>query len=583
MYTVEVQENESSNRLNLHGNYTLKLYDDGFQLLDKVTENVLYSWPVAVLRRYGSSNSKFSFESGRRSQTGVGNFIFLTPFCKRINQSVYNMTQHAKSLSSLDLKVDSGEQTDSREKAQRLDSREYTNSPELPYDDPKRRKEPSFESNNYSMEAPPKAKAHSTSLSEPISEEGVHLHHQGIAYDRSRSPLSPLSSMHYQNRTQSDLASDRFAEKSNLRQRDQPGHGDFVMRGSLEAPQDLNHGRLSPSFVSPTPSPNMPLEINSDDEENYKGQPIIKSQFGDINTTAFGLNLEPNSTDQNQDYINVKGPTRIDSGPQYGSTEKQDHVFEQKNDNIPQYNRWRSESDPKHSQPFQVCETRGQQGTYVNVQPPNADPTPRFEAAVYKDTQEGPRYSNQQLMQQQMLGASFPQQRPYLQPQMFPVPEQSIETPISGYYNLPQSMSALNINELTQRRPVAQDPQLNSRAGEIMRHQPQNIHLEKQRQFMSIQQSSSYPQVTVKNPIQQQDQHEYPETRQMVLNPYNYQGTPQQLPAHSQANNPHGYTVSGPTLTVNSIMQPTNVPGMFSNSAPSTMKHPQPEYRRPDQ
>ena len=109
MYTVEVEENESSNRLNLHGCYILKLYDDGFHLLDKETENVLYSWPVAVLRRYGSSNSKFSFESGRRSQTGVEYLIFLTPFCKRIHQFFYNMTHHEKSQRITDLqnRVDS--------------------------------------------------------------------------------------------------------------------------------------------------------------------------------------------------------------------------------------------------------------------------------------------------------------------------------------------------------------------------------------------------------------------------------------------------------------------------------------------
>ena len=84
--------------------------------MDKETDNVLYSWPVAVLRRYGASNSKFFFESGRRSQTGVGNFIFLTPFCKSIKQAVSNIAiQHEKSSYTDLLKTVAFHESENRE------------------------------------------------------------------------------------------------------------------------------------------------------------------------------------------------------------------------------------------------------------------------------------------------------------------------------------------------------------------------------------------------------------------------------------------------------------------------------------
>ena len=103
MYTVEIQSNETAIRLNLNGNYTLQLHDIGFQLLEKGTEKVLYSWPVTVLRRYGTSYNIFSFECGRRSQTGVGNFVFITPYHKLIKQAVDEMGSRAKLLSSTNL------------------------------------------------------------------------------------------------------------------------------------------------------------------------------------------------------------------------------------------------------------------------------------------------------------------------------------------------------------------------------------------------------------------------------------------------------------------------------------------------
>ncbi|KAI6647937.1 Docking protein 3 [Oopsacas minuta] len=96
IFSVEIEQNETSERLKLSGGYNLILLNDGIQLTTQDSKRVIYFWHVKVLRRFGSSNSRFSIESGRSSQSGVGNFVFFTPSCKLINEKVTDMTERIK-------------------------------------------------------------------------------------------------------------------------------------------------------------------------------------------------------------------------------------------------------------------------------------------------------------------------------------------------------------------------------------------------------------------------------------------------------------------------------------------------------
>ena len=57
IFVVDIEENETSLRLNLRGEYSLRIWDSGLSLLTLNTELALYHWPYTVLRRYGTTKS----------------------------------------------------------------------------------------------------------------------------------------------------------------------------------------------------------------------------------------------------------------------------------------------------------------------------------------------------------------------------------------------------------------------------------------------------------------------------------------------------------------------------------------------
>ncbi|KAM7415491.1 hypothetical protein PAMA_017818 [Pampus argenteus] len=76
-FRVCVRRTEASDRCRLKGEGVLRTGVDGLQLLDK-TGDVLFTWPYRFLRRFGRDKSTFSFEAGRRCDSGEGNFEFDT-------------------------------------------------------------------------------------------------------------------------------------------------------------------------------------------------------------------------------------------------------------------------------------------------------------------------------------------------------------------------------------------------------------------------------------------------------------------------------------------------------------------------
>uniref|UniRef100_A0A8C0J4U6 Docking protein 1 n=1 Tax=Chelonoidis abingdonii TaxID=106734 RepID=A0A8C0J4U6_CHEAB len=77
-FWVTVQRTEAAERCALHGSYMLKAEQDSLILKEPRTQETLYTWPYRLLRRYGRDKVMFSFEAGRRCESGPGNFTFET-------------------------------------------------------------------------------------------------------------------------------------------------------------------------------------------------------------------------------------------------------------------------------------------------------------------------------------------------------------------------------------------------------------------------------------------------------------------------------------------------------------------------
>ncbi|NXT64658.1 DOK1 protein, partial [Chaetops frenatus] len=77
-FWVTVQRTEAAERCELRGTYVLKAERDSLVLKDPRTDRILYVWPYWLLRRYGRDKVMFSFEAGRRCDSGPGNFTFET-------------------------------------------------------------------------------------------------------------------------------------------------------------------------------------------------------------------------------------------------------------------------------------------------------------------------------------------------------------------------------------------------------------------------------------------------------------------------------------------------------------------------
>ncbi|KAL4623030.1 docking protein 2 [Arapaima gigas] len=77
-FKVTVRKTEASERCRLRGNYLLRMDFDNLLLKDCKSGEVLYTWPYRFLRRFGRDKVTFSFEAGRRCESGEGNFEFET-------------------------------------------------------------------------------------------------------------------------------------------------------------------------------------------------------------------------------------------------------------------------------------------------------------------------------------------------------------------------------------------------------------------------------------------------------------------------------------------------------------------------
>ncbi|KAF5295973.1 hypothetical protein FQA39_LY12745 [Lamprigera yunnana] len=75
VFNVRLHPSEASKRCGLDPhNYILVLTATAIQLRDTDSNKLLYTWPFRFIRRYGYRDGKFTFEAGRKCESGEGTF-----------------------------------------------------------------------------------------------------------------------------------------------------------------------------------------------------------------------------------------------------------------------------------------------------------------------------------------------------------------------------------------------------------------------------------------------------------------------------------------------------------------------------
>ncbi|XP_051541670.1 docking protein 1-like [Myxocyprinus asiaticus] len=112
-YLVIAVGTEAALRCNLHGEYILTPQSDCLLLKHCKTKEVLFKWPYCYVRKFGQDALSFSFEAGRRCESGEGNFEFATHqgerlfsvVCVAIQNLPRSSTAQHSSLGSVDQSI----------------------------------------------------------------------------------------------------------------------------------------------------------------------------------------------------------------------------------------------------------------------------------------------------------------------------------------------------------------------------------------------------------------------------------------------------------------------------------------------
>lgn len=76
VFSVKLHASDASKRCGLEPiNYTLVLTSTAIQLRSSTDNKLLCTWPYCYIRRYGHKEGKFTFEAGRKCETGDGTFL----------------------------------------------------------------------------------------------------------------------------------------------------------------------------------------------------------------------------------------------------------------------------------------------------------------------------------------------------------------------------------------------------------------------------------------------------------------------------------------------------------------------------
>ncbi|XP_055667755.1 docking protein 3 isoform X2 [Falco peregrinus] len=87
-FLVLVVQTDAAARCGLHGHYLLSALPQSLTLKDLQSRQPLLTWPYPFLRKFGQDQMVFSFEAGRRSDSGEGTFTFSTPRAPELCRAV---------------------------------------------------------------------------------------------------------------------------------------------------------------------------------------------------------------------------------------------------------------------------------------------------------------------------------------------------------------------------------------------------------------------------------------------------------------------------------------------------------------
>lgn len=83
-YRVTLEENETTEELDLHGSFNLVLAPTSLAIQDVNTGKPIYKWHYKNLKSFGKQSGRFNFEVGRAAQGGAGSYRCITTCSKEI-------------------------------------------------------------------------------------------------------------------------------------------------------------------------------------------------------------------------------------------------------------------------------------------------------------------------------------------------------------------------------------------------------------------------------------------------------------------------------------------------------------------
>ncbi|NXG77815.1 DOK3 protein, partial [Baryphthengus martii] len=99
-FPVLVVPTDAAARCGLQGHYLLSALPQSLVLKDAQSRQPLLTWPYPFLRKFGQDQTVFSFEAGRRSDSGEGTFTFSTPrapeLCRAVSAAITCQQQQGK-------------------------------------------------------------------------------------------------------------------------------------------------------------------------------------------------------------------------------------------------------------------------------------------------------------------------------------------------------------------------------------------------------------------------------------------------------------------------------------------------------
>ncbi|XP_060524450.1 docking protein 2 [Cylas formicarius] len=101
VFYVKLHPSPASQRCNLDStNYILVLTSNAVQLRNMSDNKLLYNWPYCYIRKYGYKQGRFTFEAGRKCDSGEGIFYLEHPNQQEIFRSLANKMKSMKKLLS---------------------------------------------------------------------------------------------------------------------------------------------------------------------------------------------------------------------------------------------------------------------------------------------------------------------------------------------------------------------------------------------------------------------------------------------------------------------------------------------------